>query len=131
MPPFADQVIVLRGGSVIAMGSYEDVISHEPKLAKSHLSEYLEAMELMNEEDGETIEDIPPISASTPKHTTPAYPAGFKEEDLSRPDGTWSTYRYYISRAGRWKPICFLFCCLVSAFFGNFVSKSNVSLVDK
>lgn len=131
MPPFADQVIALQGGSVIAMGSYEDVISHAPKIALRHPSDNLEAMELIGDEGGETIEGVPPITESAPKQTASEYPADFREEDLSRQDGTWSTYRYYISRAGRWKPAFFLFCCLASAFLSNFVSKSNVSPIDK
>lgn len=130
MPPFADHVIVLQGGSVIAMGSYEDVISHVPEIAKRHPSDNLEAMELIGD-GGETIEGVPPITESAPKQSAPANPADFREEDLPRRDGTWSTYQYYISRAGRWKPAFFLFCCLASAFFSNFVSKSNISPIDK
>ncbi|KAJ5544757.1 hypothetical protein N7535_006857 [Penicillium sp. DV-2018c] len=121
LPPWADQVVVLQAGSVIAMGSYEEVLSHEPKIIGSHLSDNFEAMELVKEEGDETIKGMPLIAESAPNHTAPACPTDLKE-DLSRRTGTWNTYRYYISRAGRWKPPCFLFCCIASAFFSNFIT---------
>ncbi|KAJ6072100.1 hypothetical protein N7499_010114 [Penicillium canescens] len=124
VPPFVDHVVVLQGGSIADSGSYEDVISRVPAIARWMTSEMTEVMERMGDKSGVATDDIPVIAGARarPKQTTPSYPTLDPEQDNSRSDGSWSTYRYYINRAGRWKIACFLLCCLSSALFANIVT---------
>ena len=123
VPPFVDHVVVVQGGSIADSGSYEDVISRAPAIARWVTSEMTEIIEHMGNKSGVATDDIPVIAGAKPKQTTPSYPTLDPEQDNSRSDGSWGTYLYYINRAGRWKIACFLLCCLSSALFANIVSK--------
>jgi hypothetical protein len=82
-------------------------------------------MELIRDGGGAAMKNIPPTADAKPNQPALACPA-VDREDISWRSGTWSTHRYYISRAGRWKTAFFLFFCLASALFANIVSKSSV-----
>jgi hypothetical protein len=123
VPPFVDHVVVLQGGSVADSGSYEDVISRVPAIARWMTPEVTELMEHMSDKSGVATDEIPVIAGARSQQTTPSYPTLDLEQDISKSGGGWSTYLYYINRAGRWKIMCFLLCCLSSALFANIVSK--------
>lgn len=131
MPPFAEQVIVLRGGTVVNSGSYTDVISQDPKSASRLPSYMAEGMELISDDDGAAMKDIPRTDDAKSNQLASAFPAPDREKDMPGRSGTWSTHRYYIGRAGPWKIGFFLFCCLASALFANIVSKSSYFLLLK
>jgi ABC-type protease/lipase transport system fused ATPase/permease subunit len=123
VPPFVDHVVVLREGSIADCGSYEDVISRVPAIARWVTSEMTEIMEHMGDKPEVATDDIQVIAGARPKQTTPSYPTLDPEQDDSKSDGSWSTSLYYINQAGRWKITCFLLYCLTSAVFANIVSK--------
>lgn len=131
MPPFAEQVIVLQGGTVVDFGSYTDVISQAPKLACRMSLNMAQGMELLSTDGRAVMKDVSLTADANPKQLASAYPADDREKDVPGRSGTWSTYRYYISQAGRWKTALFLFCCLSSALFANIVSKSSVFVLLK
>jgi ATP-binding cassette subfamily C (CFTR/MRP) protein 1 len=123
VPPFVDHVVILQEGSVIDSGSYEDVIARAPETAHGLPSHMAEIREDIGGDAGAAISDIPVVAGIRPEHEAPAHPTLDPEQYASRSDGSWSTYLYYINRAGRWKIACFLVCCLSSALFANIVSE--------
>jgi ABC-type glutathione transport system ATPase component len=122
--PYADQVIVLQEGSVFVAGSYEDIIAQVPGIHRMSLATRRSG-NTTRWDSLETTQEA--LIAETSSKEQKASPVGLSEDDLTRRDGSWGVYRYYISSAGLWTTISFAFCSLASAFFGNFVSKSSSS----
>ncbi|KAJ5266884.1 hypothetical protein N7478_009692 [Penicillium angulare] len=122
IPSFADQVLILQGGSIVDTGSYQDVISRAPELINGTSLDKLQSMDVLSDEHKIDIELLQSVAEAKPKQTPTAYQENCRTEAVSNKDSAWSTYRYYIKQAGRWKPPLFLISCLASAFLANYVT---------
>ncbi|KAB8206354.1 P-loop containing nucleoside triphosphate hydrolase protein [Aspergillus parasiticus] len=112
---FADEIIVIDNGAVISRGSYTEIFSAVPKVA-------LQSLEQIDEEEVPTTDEglnaNSPISLAVENKANPR--VGQQELDISRRDGTWGVYRFYVQNAGLWTTCCFVISAFLAAFVMTF-----------
>jgi ATP-binding cassette, subfamily C (CFTR/MRP), member 1 len=124
----ADRVIALNEGVVVSDGSFNEApaestgISLKQSIEINTHSTLSDTDELQNEIN--STEQLSTVVYSKTRSEQVGEQVG--EQDVSRRDGTWSVYEYYIKTAGYKTAACFVFAVLVAGFFSNFACESSL-----
>ena len=116
MLPYADEIIVLDQGEVIAIGSYDEIIEKKPEIAMK--LQPLEKDTLKHREDSK-------LSLRSNERKTEleeVESADSKKHQHYRQQGSWSVYGYYFKSAGFSLLLFFLIFATIEAFCTSFQS---------
>lgn len=91
----ADDIIIMDQGSVVAHGSYREIVERSPQIASRFLPSGHSSISL--EQDNAAQENLQDVAFMNDKQGQ----ASTEEKiDLLRQTGSWSVYRYYAQKAG-------------------------------
>ncbi|KAE8547864.1 hypothetical protein EYB25_009657 [Talaromyces marneffei] len=120
MLPYADRIIALNNGFVVNDGPYQKILAETPEIAaKSMISSIKPSI---SSEDGHSEIEKDSLGRKATKTGINGSEEALviKKQDLSRRNGTWDVYKYYVKSAGYKTTGLFIFSILVSAFFSSF-----------
>uniref|UniRef100_A0A093VBK4 Metal resistance protein YCF1 n=1 Tax=Talaromyces marneffei PM1 TaxID=1077442 RepID=A0A093VBK4_TALMA len=114
------RIIALNNGFVVNDGPYQKILAETPEIAaKSMISSIKPSI---SSEDGHSEIEKDSLGRKATKTGINGSEEALliKKQDLSRRNGTWDVYKYYVKSAGYKTTGLFIFSILVSAFFSSF-----------
>ncbi|OKL62437.1 hypothetical protein UA08_02671 [Talaromyces atroroseus] len=120
--PLADRVIALNEGVVISDGPFNEALAKSTGTSIKHSIKH--SIEIDTHSTSSSTDDMKSEANSTEQLSTVVYRKSKSEEigeqDVSRRDGTWRVYEYYIKTPGYKTAAFFVFAVLIAGFFSNF-----------
>jgi len=119
-----DSIVVLDGGKVADIGSYEEVL-----LRSASLVEQAEASLGVGDRSSDTESVLDGESNSKTSDLAPEADIMVQQPNFTRRSGSWSVYKYYIQSAGLTTVFFWIFFTFVGAAFASVMRKLSLLFV--
>lgn len=124
--PHADQVLIIDGGKITASGSYNEMLSKEPKIAPEAQKETSDLPPAMVERSNSGLAIVEKKVHSSISTQT----VNVKKTIRVKHQGNWPVYKYYFRSAGYGFLVSFLVFTVIEAFCTSFQGLLNSTPID-